>query len=274
MPPSTEPEDDLLPRHSQSALLAALLSRQSKSVAFAEDLQPEVAYPTEQAMRQKESLKARKEAGGEIKKRKQTVEQHADDCGMDLSGIEADIAGFVHPFEEDKAYWQYETEELEYLTYGGANSSTAGNPERLARWLSSRHWLFGSSAAESVPFDPKVVACDKMETFLAQAKARIAGGQVDVMELFGGAGETSRILVRRYNASTGINFDLTCGINLRNQRHVAMLFEYVEIFKPVVAIMAPPCTGLKGWAGINAQINPHGHQASVENSKALGRLAA
>lgn len=274
MAPSTEPEDNLLPRHSQSALLAELLGRQFKSVAFAEDLQPEAAYPTEQAVRQKESLKARKEAGGEIKKKKQTIEQHADDCGTDLTGIEADIAGFVHPFEEEKAYWQHEVEELEYLTYGGASSSTAGNPERLARWLASRHWLFGSSAAENVPFDAKVVACDGMETFLTQAKARAARGQVDVMELFGGTGETSRILVRRYNSSVGTNFDLTCGINLRSQRHIALLFEYVEAFKPVVAIMAPPCTGLKGWAGINAQINPHGHHMSVENSKALGRLAS
>ena len=57
MPPSTEPEDNLLPRHSHSALLAELLGRHSKSVAFAEDLQPEAACPTEQAVRQKESLK-------------------------------------------------------------------------------------------------------------------------------------------------------------------------------------------------------------------------
>ena len=100
MPDSTKPEDDLLPRHSQSALLAELLSRHSKSVAFAEDLKPDAAYPTEQAVRQRESLKTRKEAGEEVKKKKQTVEQHSDDCGMDLSGIEAAIAGFVHPFEE------------------------------------------------------------------------------------------------------------------------------------------------------------------------------
>ena len=74
MPDSTEPEDSLLPRHSQSALLAELLSRHSKSVAFAEDLKPDTAYPTEQAVRQKESLKTRKEAGEEIKKKKQNVE--------------------------------------------------------------------------------------------------------------------------------------------------------------------------------------------------------
>ena len=68
MPDSAEPEDTLLPRDSHSALLAELLGLQSKSVAFAKDLQPEAAYPTEQAVRHKENLKARKEAGGEVKK--------------------------------------------------------------------------------------------------------------------------------------------------------------------------------------------------------------
>ena len=38
--------------------------------------------------------------------------------------------------------------------------------------------------------------------------------------------------------------------------------------------MAPPCTGLKGWAGINAAITPVGHTVSVENFTALGELAA
>jgi hypothetical protein len=94
------------------------------------------------------------------------------------------------------------------------------------------------------------------------------------MEMFGGAADTSRILVKRCNAVSGINFDLTCGFNLRDSKHVQLLFLHVRNFEPVVIVMAPPCTGLKDWAGINAQINPHGHAISVENSKSLGRPAA
>jgi hypothetical protein len=94
------------------------------------------------------------------------------------------------------------------------------------------------------------------------------------MEMFGGAADTSRLLVRRYRAVSGVNFDLTCGFNLLNPKHVQLLFQYVEEFQPVVVVMAPPCTGLKGWAGVNQVVNPEGHARSVENSTALGKLAA
>ena len=239
----------------QSALLAKLLS--AKRVTFEDEGAVVNSFPTEQALRQKENLKAKKEAGGAIQKRRQTVEAHSDDCGMDLAGIEADIIGFEQIGEDGR---------------GTSSSSTSGDTDRLARWLSSRHWLFGSSAEDSVSFHDRVTACGCMETFLMQTRAKKAPGQVDVVEIFGGRAETSRILVRRYNAITGINFDLTCGFNLRNSAHVKLLFEYLHEFKPVVVVMAPPCTGLKGWAGINAAINPVGHAVSVENSTALGEL--
>ena len=95
-----------------------------------------------------------------------------------------------------------------------------------------------------------------------------------MVEIFGGEAGTSRVLVRRFNTSVGPNLDLTCGSNLRDSKHIELLFRYFEACKPTVAVMGPPCTGLKGWAGIIALINPQGHQQSVENSKALGRLAA
>jgi hypothetical protein len=51
--------------------------------------------------------------------------------------------------------------------------------------------------------------------------------------------------VRRYNAVTRVNFDLTCGFNLWNPRHLQFLFQYAKEFQPVVVVMAPPCTGLE-----------------------------
>ena len=166
-------------------MLAKLLS--AKTDTF-EDADAVVSsFPTEQALRQKESLKAKKEAGGAIQKRRQTVEAHSDDCGMDLSGIEADIIGFEQLGEDGQ---------------GTSSSSTAGDTDRLARWLSSRHWLFGSSAEDSVPLHDRVTACGCMETFLLQTQAKKAPGQVDVVEIFGGRAETSCNLVRRYNAIT------------------------------------------------------------------------
>ena len=185
---STETEEEHLPRHTQSALPAKLLS--AKRVTF-EDADAVVnSFPTEQALRQKESLKAKKEAGGAIQKRRQTVEAHSDDCGMDLPGIEADIIGFEQRGEDGR---------------GNSSSSTAGDTDRLARWLSSRHWLFGSSAEDSVPLHDRVTACGCMETFLMQTRAKKAPGQADVVEIFGSRAETSRICTMPSQASTLIS---------------------------------------------------------------------
>jgi hypothetical protein len=137
---TTDAETDLPSRHSQSALLSELLKECRKKVTFESEpvdalnenrtgesavsgrfsRSSSKAYPTEQAVRQKESLKVKKEAGGEIKKKKQIVEAHADDCGMDLSGIEADIAGPEMPSDDigSKSYW----------ASGDSSSSTAGDP--------------------------------------------------------------------------------------------------------------------------------------------------
>ena len=140
---SIEPEEQQLSRHTHSALLAKLLS--AKKVTFEDEGAVINSFRTEQALRQKESLKAKKEAGEEVKKRRQTVEAHFDDCGMGLSGIEADIIGFEQTGEDGR---------------GTSSSSTSGDTDRLARWLSSRHWLFGSSAEDRVPLHDRVTACN------------------------------------------------------------------------------------------------------------------
>ena len=49
--------------------------------------------------------------------------------------IEVDIIGFEQIGEDGQ---------------GTSSSSTPGDTDRLAHWLSSRHWLFGSSAEDIV----------------------------------------------------------------------------------------------------------------------------
>ena len=121
-----------------------------KKVTFEDEGAVVNSFPTERALRQKENLKAKKEAGGAVQKRRQTVEAHSDACGMDLAGIEADIIDFEQIGEDGQ---------------GTSSSSTSGDTDRLARWLSSRHWLFRSSAEDSVPLHDRVTACGCMETF-------------------------------------------------------------------------------------------------------------
>ena len=210
-------------------------------------------------MRQKENLKAKKEVGGEVKKPKQIVEAHNDDCGMDLSGIEASVANYEQKADGEWFFAALQDDES----------------EAMSQWLSSRHWLFGSESDETARTNPRSINCSGMEAFYKLATRPASYfGQVDVVEIFGGEAGTSQVLVRRFNTSVGPNFDLTCGFNPRDSRHIELLFQYFEFCKPTVVDMAPPCTGLKGWAGINAVVNPQGHQQSVENSEAMGRLAA
>ncbi len=70
-------------------------------------------------------------------------------------------------------------------------------------------------------------------------------GIIDVMEICGGAGGVSKIAIRR-RLRTGTNFDLITGGDLTNSSHVEQLLGYVKLHKPLVVVMAPPCTAMGG----------------------------
>ena len=58
----------------------------SQDLAVALPVEPVEAFPTQQSIQ----ARARKAAGAEVKKKKQIVEQHFDDCGEDFSLLDAD----------------------------------------------------------------------------------------------------------------------------------------------------------------------------------------
>ena len=236
--------------------------------------EPEASYPTEQAMRQKERRKQRKELGQDVKKKKTfEVEPATDDCGENCKGISEYDADVETPADDHFVGILEDLDDMHHFHSTPSTSSSSRHQNRsywLCKFLRSRHWLFGSSAPL---LEPEVETCD-MDSFLTIARNRRQSSQVDVIELFGGQGDTSRILLRRYNAVTGQNFDLVCGFNLLNSRHLRMLDEYIDEFQPVVAVMAPPCTSLKGWAGLNAVINHDTWSQNRAISIELGKLAA
>ncbi|CAK8991858.1 Uncharacterized protein SCF082_LOCUS2835 [Durusdinium trenchii] len=64
---------------------------------------------------------------------------------------------------------------------------------------------------------------------------------IDCIELFGGSGTTILILAKHHNMTTGLNFEMLCGVDLQQAPDVTYLFAYIERNKPKVAILAPPC---------------------------------
>eukprot|EP00972_Heterocapsa_arctica_P080108 11807757-Heterocapsa_arctica.AAC.1 len=65
----------------------------------------------------------------------------------------------------------------------------------------------------------------------------------DVAEICGGSALTTQLIIRKSYRS-GKNFDILVGIDLRDRREVARLWQYIQYSGPRVFIMAPPCRGL------------------------------
>ena len=78
------------------------------------------------------------------------------------------------------------------------------------------------------------------EAFHFRSRQPTVGG-IDCIELFGGSGTTILILAKHHNMTTGLNFEMLCGVDLQQAPDVTYLFAYIERNKPKVAILAPPC---------------------------------
>ena len=96
---------------------------------------------------------------------------------------------------------------------------------------------------------------------------------IDCMELFGGAGTTTFLLVKYHGLRTGVNFELKCGIDLHKAEDIQYLFAYVRRNKPKVIILAPPCKGYSRWGHLNKKINYDAWLESRKLSVPLARLS-
>ena len=61
----------------------------------------------------------------------------------------------------------------------------------------------------------------------------------EVMEVFGGLGLTTQILIKR-QVIGGRNFDIRVGIDLTKRNEVAAMMKYVQVHQPIVIVMSPP----------------------------------
>jgi hypothetical protein len=93
------------------------------------------------------------------------------------------------------------------------------------------------------------------------------------MEICGGQGGVSKISIRR-KLRTGRTFDLVTGGDLTNPIHVKHLLDYIHKHKPLVIVMAPPCTAMGGWANINKVKWPESFDKKRKIGEALAELCA
>ena len=188
---------------------------------------PVSSFPTEQANRQKE----RKKAGIVSKKRKQHVEQHNDDVGDNLESIDVELKELIH-------YQNLQHEEINRSNY---------EHSVLSHFLScppcaDDHQYHGLTSSQLGAF---------VSTYISQHRETI-----HVCELFGGQAHTSTLCTKLYNLKSGRNFELQCGVDLLTERGRREMWEYINVTKPTIIIMAPPCRGFSPWSFLNEIIHP------------------
>ena len=87
---------------------------------------------------------------------------------------------------------------------------------------------------------------DSEDAFLALT----TGDSIDVMEIFGGAGGTTKVAIRR-KLKAGPIVDLVYGMDLSSYTERKKWRVYVEERKPRVLVMGPPCTHFGPFANLN-----------------------
>ena len=206
------------------------------------------AFPTTQAVNRKAKLKA----GHVVQPKLKIVEQWSDDMGEDLSSLASVI---------DCVAW------TPFLLGSSAEAPPTSpvvhaNEDFVYEYLcANESWLRGSGVLN---LNQHVL---QPSSFLAFVTSRSTwAAQLSVCELFGGEGRTSYLAAKLHDLTVGANFDLVCGFDLLNPEHVRLLWQYFATMRPLVVVMAPPCTAFCRLQGLNRVL----HHAAWDRSHAIG----
>ena len=170
------------------------------------------------------------------RKQRLPVEDHYDDCGDSLAGLRPEqgthwAAPTAHMFRVEESGWLTD-EELR------------GVWEDLPEFFDGHHFLHHLHALEDEPWiDRHGSQFESMAQLVAFLAVSEPG--TDVCEVFGGAGRTTAVCIRRHFRG-GKNWDLTCGVDLSDPTDVRALWDYFEQGVWVV-ILQPPCTAFGAW---------------------------
>ena len=123
---------------------------------------------------------------------------------------------------------------------------------------------------------------DDLESFTTWNESKVVSHHLpgrhyhDAAELCGGAGGTGTLLIRR-GWRKGPNFDLIVGFDLTKHDTRLHFLRCLETSNPMVLIISTPCTGMRGFSGLNRLKN---HSTWVRSRRTsvplanLGGLAA
>ena len=230
----------------------------SEDLTFPIQAQPAItanSFPTTQAMNRKAKLKA----GHVVKPKLKLVEKWHDDMGDDLSSLESILAGVAW-----NPVLMGSRQELSSVSFH------ARNEDFVYTYLcATERWLHGSGVLSPVG---QVL---QPSAFLAFVTARTSwASALHVCELFGGEGRTSFLAAKLHDLTSGVNFDLVCGFDLLCVEHVQLLWHYLHVMRPLIVVMAPPCTAFCRLQGLNRIINHAAWEAARTIGLPLARLCA
>ena len=235
---------------------------------------PELAFPTEERVRQKEKEKARKAAGIEVKRRKLHVEEHYDDCGQDLSGLGPEAAIDAADFLITHSIADPEQLHLIRPTDERFNVTDLEDYYEEASALAV-YFLKGS---ESTPDDwmqqrpnLRIATCVDEFLYISGQVNGDAYARDDLAEICGGAARVSVICTRR-KLHTCANFDLLTGFDLNRPQDQQAVWHYLKQRAPIVILMAPTCTPFGPLSNFNRTMHPDTWRASYEQAAPHGRF--
>ena len=216
------------------------------------------SFPTEQAKAYRQKVKDMKQKGEKPKRKTIPIldPEHFDDCGEDLGELEA----LAHA-SEDLCWWE---------TLGNLVNDDFLTTSEF-RMISEPHWLNDDTKNPNAwHFLGFKAGLEHFETYNWSAHGTF---HVDIMEIMGGEGKTTQVMVRGH-FKAGKNFEAVMGIDVLDPEEEQEMFEHISKVKPLVIVMAPRCTAGGGWQSINAINHPETHQASLLVSQRLARICA
>lgn len=239
------------------ALLTALGACQGSQISTdlkerEENSVKQSAFPTEQKIAQREREKAQPGDKPKGKKRKQTVEQHHDDCGQSLAGLEIPLLSLAECVSDESADEEQQhalnATLHQFAKFGGYGSCHPASPEPLTYHVKAR---------------------DLREAMIVLDQMPAANSKLDIVELCGGEGLTTYLSHRR-KLKTGANFELVTGVDLTDRNAQDMVMQYLHYTKPRVVVMAPICNPFGPLGCRNRVLHPETWEQSYQYASQVG----
>ena len=218
------------------------------------------AYPTdskEKERNKKNELKAQGiDTKALVKKQKKYIEPHFDDCGDDLSSITTELYAELSS-SSDEPPW----DELEASSDEDDIGHTMTNTFMCGTWD-------GDDGAIPLFTDSAYQAQD-LDELLAYLES--SGPGLDIVELCGGEGRSSKVAVRRH-LGVGNNFDIVTGTDLNDPVQQRKVLKYINTNNVLVAIMAPTCAPFGPISSMMKANDPAAWERSYARAAPHGRF--